>query len=383
MQIPKSSRAWAPRRSIVIFLASLAGLLLEVGYTRVISYKLWYYYTYLVIGLALLGIGSGGIFVVLIPRLRRASTETIVAGFSLVGAAVIAVGYVVVARLPIDTVRIWVYGSAGSYKNFAVLAFICFVLFASFVSLGVIVATLLGRGGDRVGRLYFADLMGAGLGCLVAIPLIVRLGPPEVIMLSALIFSLMGLMSLPRRVSLAVGAGIVVVAVLAPLATGVIGLPDVRTEATKGGNAHAAYSAWGPVFRIDVNPITADDTLLLHDGSLGSAMHRYNGDPKTLTRYESDPRALPFRTLGQPPNQELIIGSAAGNEILASLAFGAHNIDAVELNPVTLSLLTDRYADYSGHLEDQPGVRHAPRRRSYLPRAEQPEVRPHLVCRSR
>ena len=39
----------------------LAGLLLEVGYTRIVSYKLWYYYTYLVIGLALLGIGSGGV----------------------------------------------------------------------------------------------------------------------------------------------------------------------------------------------------------------------------------------------------------------------------------------------------------------------------------
>ena len=65
------------RQTLTIFLVSLVGLLLEVGYTRIVSYKLWYYYTYLVIGLALLGIGSGGIFVVLIPRLRRATTRTI------------------------------------------------------------------------------------------------------------------------------------------------------------------------------------------------------------------------------------------------------------------------------------------------------------------
>ena len=58
------------RQTVAIFLVSLAGLLLEVGYTRIVSYKLWYYYTYLVIGLALLGIGSGGIFVVLFKRLR-------------------------------------------------------------------------------------------------------------------------------------------------------------------------------------------------------------------------------------------------------------------------------------------------------------------------
>ena len=50
-------------RWLAILLVSLAGLLLEVGYTRIASYKLLYYYTYLVIGLALLGIGSGGVFV--------------------------------------------------------------------------------------------------------------------------------------------------------------------------------------------------------------------------------------------------------------------------------------------------------------------------------
>jgi hypothetical protein len=356
----------------LLFLASMAGLLLEVGYTRIISYKLWYYYTYLVIGLALLGIGSGGIFVVLMPRLRRATTGAIIAGFSLVGAAVIAVGYVIVARIPIDTVRIWVYGSAGSFKNFAVLGFICFVLFASFVALGVIVATLLGRAGDRVGRLYFADLIGAGMGCLCAIPLIVRLGPPEVIMLSALIFSVIGLVSLPRRLSLRLGAAVVLVAVLAPLSTGVVTLPDVRPEATKGRNNHTAYSAWGPVFRVDVIPVSPNADLLLHDGTLGSAMFRYNDNPKTLTRYKTDPRALPFRTLGAPPNQELIIGSAAGNEILASLYFGAHHIDAVELNPVTLSLLTNHFADYSGHLGQQPGVRlHNADGRNYLARSKQ------------
>jgi hypothetical protein len=33
-----------------------------VSYTRIISFKLYYYYTYLTIGLALLGLGSGAVF---------------------------------------------------------------------------------------------------------------------------------------------------------------------------------------------------------------------------------------------------------------------------------------------------------------------------------
>ena len=67
----RSSRYYAE-----IFLISFAALLLEVSYTRVISFKLFYYYTYLVIGLALLGIGCGGVIVALSERLRKAVDRT-------------------------------------------------------------------------------------------------------------------------------------------------------------------------------------------------------------------------------------------------------------------------------------------------------------------
>ena len=47
----------------------------------------------------------------------------------------------------------------------------CLVLFAPFITLGVIICHA-GPVRENVGRLYFADLVGAGLGCLLAIPLI-------------------------------------------------------------------------------------------------------------------------------------------------------------------------------------------------------------------
>ena len=61
----------------------MAGLLLEVAYTRIVSYKLWYYYTYLVIGLSLLGIGSGGVLVAVCEPLRRWPTDRIIGACSL------------------------------------------------------------------------------------------------------------------------------------------------------------------------------------------------------------------------------------------------------------------------------------------------------------
>ena len=52
-----------------ILLISLAVILLEVSYTRVFSFKLVYYFTYLIIGLAMLGIGAGAALVALFPHL--------------------------------------------------------------------------------------------------------------------------------------------------------------------------------------------------------------------------------------------------------------------------------------------------------------------------
>src|SRR3990167_2612801 len=92
-----SVEAPARRYYTEIFLVSLAGLLLEISYTRIISFKLFYYYTYLVIGLALLGIGTGGVVVAISQRLRRASTDTILMWSLLVGAFSVGIGYVIVA----------------------------------------------------------------------------------------------------------------------------------------------------------------------------------------------------------------------------------------------------------------------------------------------
>ena len=97
------------------------------------------------------------------------------------------------------------------------------------------------------------------------------------------------------------GLGAVVGVLLVLIVTSVIDLPDVRTEDTKAGPANAAFSDWGPVFRVDVLFVPPDDagTLLLHDGTFGSGDAQVQRrSATTLTRYDTDPRALPFKVLG-------------------------------------------------------------------------------------
>jgi hypothetical protein len=148
------------------------------------------------------------------------------------------------------------------------------------------------------------------------------------------------------------------------------GLVDVLPEARKADPTHAAYSEWGPVFRVDVAEIRPELKSLFHDGSFGSAIFKFDGNAAAEHRFDHDPRSLPFALLGRKPDHTLIIGSAGGNEIVAALHYGSKKTDGVELNPVTVDLVTKRYRTYAGDLQDQPGVTiHQGDGRTYLARS--------------
>ncbi len=357
---PAVAPSTAPRErayNLEIFLVSLAGLLLEIAYTRVISFKLFYYYTYLIIGLALLGIGTGGVLVAISSRLRRAATETIILWSLLFGAVSIGVGYVVVAFVRLDTLSIWEYESA-SLGNVAWLLLICLCLFTSFIAIGVIIANLFGRRPQQIGRLYFADLVGAGLACAVVVWLLRSIGPPATIMLSGCILAAAGLRIAILRRSRSVVFAAIATVVLGTLTVAPTLLPQQRTDAAKVdiNEDDTTYTSWSPVFRIDAVEVRADSRLIFHDALFGSAIYRFNGDVSSLNRFDRDPRVIPFATIGAAPDDVLIVGAAGGNEILSSLYYRAGHIDAIELNPATYSLVTDVMADYSGHLGDNPKV---------------------------
>ncbi|MGI9601267.1 MAG: hypothetical protein ACR2QE_05255 [Acidimicrobiales bacterium] len=354
-----------------IALISFAALLLEISYTRIISFKLYYYWTFLVLGLALLGIGSGGVFVTVSSRIKAMTLERLLMLGCLFGAITVAVGYVVVARLPVNTTVIWDYWTGASFYNLGKLIVLCFALFATFVSIGIMLASLLGRSPDNIARLYFADLLGAGLACFVVVAMLGRVGPVGTIFAAGAILAATGVLVARRLSPLAAAAGVVLTLALVLGAVAPDSLPDPRVDDTKTVATDAVYSEWGPVFRVDVQEERPGFLSLYHDGLFGSAIYEFDGNVEGLTRFDSNVRTFPFAVLGEPPENELIIGAAGGHEILASLYYEAESIDAVELNPVTYDLVTDRFAEYAGHVATAPGVNYVnDDGRSFLARAD-------------
>jgi spermidine synthase len=338
-----------------IFLICFAALLLEISYTRLVSFKLFYYYTYPILGFALLGIGSGGVGVAVLPRLRAMPLERLLAVCCTAGAAAVGAGYFVIALTPLSTRLIWSPGSGELWK----LLGICSALFANFFSIGIMVASLLGRNSESIRQLYFADLLGAGVACAVVVPLLERLTPPGCIFLAGLLLAGCGVRlawrgSRPLALAGAVLCALLLGGVLFPRA-----LPEPVTEEQKTiqSGTPRLFSQWSPVFRVDVTGTPRGNILIIHhDGIFGATLQRFEGDLASLARFEKEERSYPFRVTETPPREVLIIGAAGGHEILASLYFGAEHVTAVELNPVTCSLLTEHFAGYTGQLAKHPRV---------------------------
>ncbi len=339
------------RSALAISLVSFAALLLQISYTRIFSFKLSSYFTYLVIGFAMLGIGSGGVFLAVSERLRRVPSDRLLGWIGPVGGAAIGLGYAVVATLELS-----LYEHTTSPEQVARLAGLCAVLYLGFLAMGLAVASILAGRPEAVSRLYAADLAGAATGCALAIPLLVSLTPPGCVFASGAALALagagFGARERPAWRALAVAAA------LAALAAVGGRLPDPVVDPAKHmGRENLArlgtrvFQRWSPVFRVDVVELAwkPEVKALLHDGLWGSGLWSFDPAKGGLAHFDRATPRLPFAVANADP-RVLVVGAAGGYEVQASLHFGASRVVAVELNPVTVSLLEDRFAEFTGHI---------------------------------
>src|SRR5262249_31349634 len=64
--------------------------------------------------------------------------------------------------------------------------------------------------------------------------------------------------------------------------------------------------------------------------------------------------ALPYKI--HPARTALVIGAGGGVDVLTALHHGVEHVTGVEINPIIFDAVSHRYADFAGHLYDDPRV---------------------------
>ena len=171
-----------------LFLLSAAGLTFEINLTRIFSVAQFYHFAFMIVSLALLGLGASGTLLTLFPRLRERDLHHTLTGLSW-GFALTAIGsYALTLYVPFDSFRI-----AHDWRQAVVLAVHYIALATPFFCSGTAIALLLSAGTGRINRTYAANLTGSAAGCLLAIGAPPLAGGEGTVLLSAALAALAAL----------------------------------------------------------------------------------------------------------------------------------------------------------------------------------------------
>ena len=97
-----------------------------------------------------------------------------------------------------------------------------------------------------------------------------------------------------------------------------------------------------------------DQKYLDIDADAATVITRFDGDLGKFGYLKDD--VINGAYLVQPTSDVAVVGVGGGRDVLSALLFGAKKISGIEINPAIFEVLTDKFADFSGHLDKQPGV---------------------------
>lgn len=349
-----------------LFLVALTTLLLELTLIRVFD-AIWYpNMAYMVITLAMFCFALSGIFSSLWPNVGCQNPARYQAGLA------VAFGVFALAILPALNLLPfefdWIY--SDPVKGFGYFILMYFVLALPFFMAGLIFINVFTVHAEKIQVLYFWDLLGAGIGCLLLIPFIPRIGPGGLLFLAcglALLAS--GLFTDKKKWrSIVFVLGILIAAV-----------PFLRSEGYFEFKEHMQkrmvkhfrdagqieYSFWDPTSKIDIIDFGKSKAIAYDGGSQSSEIFPFDGDFKALRSRLNHVIGWQFATRGvlvshylkrDSGHKVLVIGSAGGQETKAALMYGASHVDAVELVDNVVQLGKGRYASYNGNLYNRDQV---------------------------
>ncbi|MEE8538719.1 MAG: hypothetical protein V3S54_02800, partial [Woeseiaceae bacterium] len=371
------------------FLISSAAIGYEILLMRLLSIVQWHHFAYMIISLALLGYGASGTVIAIGRRLLEPRFAFAFATSGLLFGVTMVACFAIGQRVPFNALEV-----VWNPRQLIYLAGIYLVFFVPFFFAASCVGLALTCLKAHISRIYFFDLLGAGIGAAMIIVALFMLSPQNALrLLAVLALSASVLMSpavpllIRKRLMFAQGVCLVVL---------LFGLPqnwlDFRISPFKGlsqalqvvdTKVLAQYSnplglvtvvesptipfRDAPGLSLNTRSEPPEQLALFTDADAMSVITRYDGNLESLAYMEDVTAALPYQLLDGP--SVLVLGAGGGTDVLFALYHGAREIDAVELNPLMRKLVGETYADFAGHLYEDDRVKvHAGEARGFVAR---------------
>jgi spermidine synthase len=358
---------------LATLLVSTAAISYEILLMRMLSIVQWHHFAYMIISLALLGYGASGTFIAVCKRWLEPRFELAFSISALLFAVTMVECFVLGQRVPFNALEI-----VWNPRQFLNLGLIYLVYFVPFFFAACCIGLAFTCRRSYISRIYFFDLLGAGLGAVLIIGTLFLLSPQNALLMLAMLAliasALVGYASTVQKPLIAVQVVFAITILFGP-SQDWLGLRMSEYKSLPLGLVTVVESPSVP-FRhapgLSINTAYAvpEQLAVFTDGDGMSVITRFDGDLDKIAYIGDVTAALPYTLLDAP--HVLILGAGTGADVLLALYEGAERIDAVELNPQITKLVTEDYADFAGHLYDDERVTiHTGEARGFVTRSKE------------
>src|SRR5690606_26706434 len=243
-----------------VFALALVTVGLEVAWTRVLSVVLWYHFAFVVVSVAMLGVGFSGMILTLWPDLLKADPVKRMGTWALAMASSILASLIVVATVPFDPFQM-----SDDLVQLIWGACVCLGLAFPFVFGGLAIGTVLMTENTQTGKVYALDLLGAATGAVLAPSLLRPLGGLGTLATFGVVTGLSAISltrGWPRVAALCVTLPLLVGAITDEQAVQL----RVTSDKPATPNTPALMTQWSALARIDVFESNGGRRLITIDG---------------------------------------------------------------------------------------------------------------------
>lgn len=343
----------APRRLLAgVGLVTFGTLLLELACTRLFSVVLFYHFAFLAIGVALLGLGAGGVFAYLKREwLARWSTPTVAARICVLNVVAIVAALSVILRTPVSPEL--------SLGNFGNLTAVYVATGVPFFFTGLLLSIVFARESGRITQLYGADLTGGALACLAVVPVLNWVGAINAILLASLVMAAAAAVWSESKSGRNTGLRMALVMLVLVALNRNGEVAEIKfVRAVDREQPRQLFFQWNAISRVEVQEIGRGLYIVI-DADAQTAIMNLDVDtarsPEWRERVLNSPSAMP--NVLRPQGAFAIIGPGGGVDVLRALATGSPSVTGIEINDIIVNtVMRDRYADYSKRLYFRPEV---------------------------
>ncbi|MFQ6000903.1 MAG: hypothetical protein ACE5LG_04460 [Anaerolineae bacterium] len=367
-----------------IFFVSAATLTFEIALTRIFSVAQGYHFAFMAVSLALLGFGASGTALAVFPKLLRRNLPSSLFIYSLLFSLSLPTCYLISNYIPFDSYQITWDRRQILYLAIYYLS-LALPFFLAGLTIGAPLALLVGQ----ESRIYFFNLAGSGLGCIVALVSLSLWGGEGTVVLASLGGALAALTQgrSQKRVAFSLLLlGVELLILLRPPDYFTIKMSPYKplSNALRYKGAELLLRRWNAFSRVDVvespgvhaAPGLSPSYFGPLPTQLGITTDGDNLRPLTSAAPNTDlsfldylPVSLPYQLLTEP--RVLILEPGGGLDLLVALRKGAQKVVAVEANPLVTYVVRDLYGGVAGGIfQDQRVTVVNEIGRSYLQRTE-------------